>query len=123
MKTFRIIFYGCGIYFLVMGVALVVFPELLIRGVAANEMHPTVIGMLRGAGGSVIPYSLLYYLTARKPMERKWAFSVIATANILAIVLDIGSVIMGEYQFIYAMYDLPVESLSLAGIFMIRRHI
>ena len=114
--VFRIIFYFCAFYFLLMGIGLVVFPRFLVQGVAGVEVHPALIGMLRGAGGAIIPYSLLYFYTAGKPLERKWGLRVIAMANVLAIILDMGSVLLDEYKLSYAMMDIPVEVLSLLGI-------
>ena len=72
--------------------------------------------MLRGAGGATIPYSLFYILIAVKPVQRKWALTVIGFANVVAIILDLASVFMNEYKLAYAMYDIPVETLSLIGI-------
>ena len=103
-----------------MGLALILIPKFLLMGIAGSEVNPTIIGMLRGAGGSIVPYSILYILVARKPNQRAWAFYVIGAANIVAIILDFSSVIMHEYQFSYAMYDVPVEVLSLIGIFLFR---
>jgi hypothetical protein len=117
--VFRIIFYFCAFYFLMMGAGLVLFPRLLVLGAAGTDVHPTIIGMLRGSGGAVIPYSLLYFLTARKPGFSGWGLYVIAVANILAIILDLISVFLGEYGLGYAMIDLPVELISLTGISII----
>ena len=116
---FRIIFYACSVYFFLMGLGLIFFPYLLVKGIAGTEVSPVVIGMLRGSGGAIIPYSLLYYLTLKRPRRRSWGLVVIALANILAILLDLGSVLSGEYQLSYAMMDLPVEILSLIGIAII----
>jgi hypothetical protein len=79
---FRIIFYCCSVYFLIMGIGLVLFPRFLIEGVAGTDVNPTITGMLRGSGGAIIPYSLLYFLTAQKPVSRKWGLSIIALANV-----------------------------------------
>lgn len=76
--------------------------------------------MLRGAGGSILPYSLLYIMIARKPFERKWALTIIALANVIALILDFGSVLMDEFQLSYAMIDVPFEVLSLGGIVILR---
>ena len=114
----RMIFFFCSFYFFVMGLALILVPELLVKGVAGEEVNPTIIGMLRGAGGSILPYSILYIFVAWKPKERAWAFYVIGTANVLAIILDFSSVVLGEYEFSFAMYDVPVELLSLIAIFI-----
>lgn len=113
---FRVIFYFCALYFLLMGLGLMVFPRFLVQGAAGVDVHPTILGMLRGAGGAIIPYSLLYLFTAREPLERKWGLLVIAVANVLAIILDAGSVLMDEYKLGYAMMDIPVEVLSLIGV-------
>lgn len=112
----RIVFYACAVYFLAMGLGLVLFPRFLVTGVAGTEVHPTIIGMLRGSGGAVIPYALLYLLAARDPGSRLWGLSVIAVANVVAIVLDISSVLLDEYELAYAMIDLPVEVVSLAAV-------
>jgi hypothetical protein len=74
--------------------------------------------MLRGAGGSIIPYSLIYVLIALKPVERRWAAYIIALANGIAIILDFTSVLIGEYKFVYAMFDVPIEVLSLLVIIL-----
>ena len=116
---FRIIFYCCSVYFLMMGIGLVLFPRFLIEGVSGADVNPTITGMLRGSGGAIIPYSLLYYLTAQKPTSRKWGLFVIALANVIAIILDISSVLLNEYQIRYALIDLPVEVMSLIGISII----
>jgi len=120
LMLFRLIFYCCAIYFLLLGIGLVFFPYLLVKGTAGIDVNPTIIGMLRGAGGSLLPYSLLYFMIARKPFIRKWALNIIALANIVAIILDFSSVIMNEYQLSYAMIDVPFEVLSLGGILIIR---
>jgi hypothetical protein len=115
----RIVFYTCAVYFLAMGLGLVLFPRFLVSGVAGTEVHPTLIGMLRGSGGAVIPYALLYLLTARNPASSLWVLSVIAVANTVAIMLDISSVLLDEYTLAYAMIDLPVEVVSLAAVMMV----
>jgi len=115
---FRIIFYFCAFYFFVMGVMLVLFPHLLVKNVAGGDISPVIIGMLRGAGGAVIPYSFFYILIALKPMERRWAAYIIALANGIAIFLDFKSVLIGEYKFIYAMFDVPIEMLSVLIIIL-----
>lgn len=102
-----------------MGLGLVLFPHFLVKGVAGTEVNPTIIGMLRGSGGAVIPYALLYFLTARDPFSRSWGLSVIAVANVVAIVLDISSVLLNEYELGYAMIDLPVEVLSLTAVIVV----
>jgi hypothetical protein len=116
---FRIIFYFCSVYFFLMGIGLVFFPHLLVKGVAGVQVNHTIIGMLRGSGGAIIPYSLIYIFTAQDPFSRKWGLYVIATANVIAIILDISSVLLDEYKPAYAMIDLPVELVSLAGILLI----
>lgn len=115
---FRIIFYFCAFYFFVMGVMLALFPHLLVKNVAGGEISPVFIGMLRGAGGSIIPYSFIYVLIALKPVERRWAAYIIALANVIAIFLDFTSVLIGEYKFSYAMFDVPIEGLSLLVIIL-----
>lgn len=111
LTTFRVVCYICALYFLTMGLALMLFPAVISR--IAGPQHPVIIGVLRGAGGSVIPYSLLYIFVARSPLKRRWAVTVIAVANMVAIALDILSVYLGEYRWSYAMLDVPVEVLSL----------
>lgn len=68
LLLFRCIFYFLALYFFLMGVMLVLFPQILTK--IAGAPHPVILGMLRGAGGSIIPYSLIYILVARKPLER-----------------------------------------------------
>jgi hypothetical protein len=102
-----------------MGIGLAMFPRLLVKGLAVVDTNPAIIGMLRGAGGAIIPYSLIYILVAREPLLRRWGLLVIAMANVIAIALDLGSVFMQEYTLAYAMMDLPVELLSLAGAIMV----
>lgn len=122
-NLFRIIFYFCSVYFLLMGAGLVLFPEILAERVAGTDVHPAITGMLRGSGGAIIPYSLLYFLTVRDPVSRKWGLYVIVLANVIAILLDIGSVLLAEYKLSYAMMDLPVEVASLFGISLIWKRI
>lgn len=110
----RVVFYFCSIYFMLMGALLIFAPEMATR--TAGEQNPLVIGMLRGAGGSIVPYSLLYVYVARKPRERLWGTYVIGLANILAITIDSASVYLGEFTPGHAMIDIPVEVLSLAAI-------
>ena len=109
--VFRVVCYMCAFYFLAMGLALMLFPSFISR--IAGPQDPIILGMLRGAGGSIIPYSLLYVFVARSPVTRRWAVAVIAVANVVAIVLDMLSVHLGEYQLSYAMIDVPMEALSL----------
>ncbi|MEA3478959.1 MAG: hypothetical protein U9R60_12310 [Bacteroidota bacterium] len=94
-----------------MGLSLMLFPAFITRIVGPQD--PIILGMLRGAGGSIIPYSLLYVLVGISPFNRRWAVVVIAITNILAIVLDFLSVYLGEYLLSYAMIDVPIEILSL----------
>ena len=101
LTLFRVIFYFCAFYFLLMGIGLVFFPHFLVKGVAGSDVSPTIIGMLRGSGGAIIPYSLLYFFTAQKPKSRKWGLAVIALANVIAIILDIGSMLLHEYKLSY----------------------
>ena len=109
--TFRIVLFFMAFYFFAMGLMLVLFPQVLTRG--AGEQHGIILGMLRGAGGSIIPYSFMYILVAVKPLEGRWFGFIIACANVLAIILDFTSVFLKEYQISYAMIDVPFELLSL----------
>ena len=118
-KVSKVIFYFCAFYFFLMGASLIFFPKFLIRGFSDFEINPAIIGMLRGAGGSIIPYCLLYLLIAVKPFRRQWALGFILFANSIAILLDFGSLIIGEYKLSYAMIDLPVELLSIIGIIIV----
>jgi hypothetical protein len=119
--TFKIIFAFCAFYFFLMGTSLIFIPEFLIGGINDTSVNPTIIGMLRGAGGSIIPYSLLYIFLARDPYKKSWALFVALFANISAILLDLGSVIIGEYNILNAMIDLPVELISVIGIILVFR--
>ena len=94
-----------------MGLVLMLFPAFITR--IAGSQDPIILGMLRGAGGSIVPYSLLYIFVARSPLTRRWAVMVIAAANIIAIVLDFVSVYLSEYRLSYTMFDVPIEALSL----------
>jgi hypothetical protein len=118
-RIVKIIFSFCAFYFLLMGISLIFLPEFLIRGVVDAPINPTIIGMLRGAGGSIIPYSLLYIFIALDPFKKSWALFVILAANIIAILLDLVSVIIGEYNMLNAIIDLPVEIISIIGIILI----
>jgi hypothetical protein len=118
-NVFRIIFYFCAFYFFLMGFSLIFFPVFITKGFSNNDINPTIIGMLRGAGGSIIPYSLLYIMIANKPFERKWALYIILTANVTAVCLDTASIISSEYEISNAMIDLPVELISIVGIIII----
>ena len=120
-RIVKIIFSFCAFYFLLMGISLIFLPEFLIRGVVDAPISPRIIGMLRGAGGSIIPYSLLYIFIALDPFKKSWALFVILAANIIAIFLDLVSVINGEYNILNAMIDLPVELVSIIGIILIFR--
>jgi hypothetical protein len=102
-----------------MGFSLIFFPVFITKGFSNNEINPTIIGMLRGAGGSIIPYSLLYIMIANKPFDRKWALYIILTANLIAISLDSVSILFSEYKISNAMIDLPVELISISGIIII----
>ena len=101
-------------YFFLMGVALIAVPHLVTR--VAGTQSPIILGMLRGTGGSIVPYSLLYVIAAKRPHQRLWALYIIALANSLAIALDLISVFLGEYLLRYAMLDIPMEVLSLFAI-------
>jgi hypothetical protein len=102
-----------------MGCGLIFFPHLLIKGFTDVEVNPIIIGMLRGAGGSILPYSLLYILIYKDPFKRLWALFVILFANVTSITLDIVSLMLGEYKFLYAMYDIPIEVMSILGLWII----
>jgi hypothetical protein len=117
--VFRIIFYFCAFYFFLMGFSLIFFPVFITKGFSNNDINPTIIGMLRGAGGSIIPYSLLYIMIANKPFDRKWALYIILTANVIAICLDSSSILFSEYKISNAMIDLPIELISISGIIII----
>ena len=113
---FKVIFYFCAFYFLLMGAILIVFPEFLVKGLTNSEVNPTVIAMLRGAGGATIPYAVLYSMIAKQPFKRFWGVYTILAANFIAIALDLLSVFLHEYKWSYAMYDIPVELLSIVGM-------
>jgi len=108
---FRLIFSLCAIYFFLMGILMMVFPELATKN--AGAQHPMILGMIRGSGGMIIGSTLFYIFIAIKPFERRWAAFIAAFGNVLAIVLDVLSVSLGEYQTNHAMIDIPVESVSL----------
>jgi hypothetical protein len=114
LLLFRIILYICAVYFLLMGVMLIFFPQVVTKN--AGVQHPLVLGILRGAGGSVIISAIFYILIALKPYERRWAAYVIALANILAVALDLISVSLGEYTLSHAMIDIPIEVVSFLVI-------
>jgi hypothetical protein len=119
LKISKIIFIICAVYFFQMGIGLIFLPRYLVNGFSNVDVNPTIIGMLRGAGGSILPYSLLYISISLEPVKRSWALYVICLANIIAIALDLGSLLLGEYTLAYAMIDIPVELLSIIGIVMI----
>jgi len=102
-----------------LGTSLIFIPRFLLRSFSDVDVNSTIIGMLRGAGGSIIPYSLLYILIALNPYKRQWALYFILLANTIAILLDLGSVVLGEYKFSYAMIDLPFEIISIIVIIII----
>jgi hypothetical protein len=110
LLLFRIIFFICAIYFFLLGMMMIIFPELVTKN--AGEQHPLVLGILRGSGGAVIISTIFYVLIAMKPFERRWVAFIIAFANLLAIVLDFISVLLGEYTLSHAMIDIPIETLS-----------
>jgi hypothetical protein len=114
LLLFRIIFCICAIFFFLMGILMMIFPELVTKN--AGMQHPLILGMLRGTGGMIIGSTLFYILVAIKPFERKWAAIIIAFGNIVAIVLDLVSVLLGEFQLSHAMIDIPFELLSLLTI-------
>lgn len=118
-RIVKIIFSFCAFYFFLMGASLIFLPGFLIKGVVDSPINPVIIGMLRGAGGSIIPYSLLYVFIALDPYKKLWALYVILVANISAIILDLGSVIINEYNILNAMIDLPIELVSITGIILI----
>lgn len=111
---FRIVLFFMAFYFFIMGIMLALFPHILTK--VAGEQHGIILGILRGAGGSIIPYSLMYIFIAIKPFERRWLAYIIVLANVIAIILDFTSVFLKEYLFIYAMIDVPFELLSLLAI-------
>lgn len=119
LKLYKIILILCAVYFFMMGTGLICFPRFLIKGFSDVAVNPVIIGMLRGAGGSILPYSLLYLLVYQDPYKRLWALPVILMANITAITLDIISLILGEYKFSYAMIDIPIEVVSIIGLWII----
>ena len=102
-----------------MGVGLIFLPRFFIKGFSEVDINPIIIGMLRGAGGSILPYSLLYIMIALNPFNRLWALYIIFLANVIAIALDLVSLILGEYKLSYAMIDLPIEIVSIIGIAII----
>lgn len=119
LKFSKIIFVICSVYFFLMGIGLIFLPQYLVNGFSKGDVNPIIIGMLRGAGGSILPYSFLYISIYLEPIQRSWALYVIFLANLIAISLDLGSFILGEYKLAYAMIDIPIEVLSIIGIVMI----
>lgn len=115
----KIIFVICATYFFLMGAGLIFFPRFLIRSFSEADVNQIIIGMLRGAGGSILPYCLLYLMIALDPFKRLWALYIIFFANVIAIALDLGSLLLGEYKLSYAMIDIPIEIISIIGIVMI----
>jgi hypothetical protein len=111
---FRAVFFTCAIYFFLMGMLMMIFPELVTKN--AGTQHPMILGILRGTGGSILGSTVFYMLIALKPFDRKWAAIIIALANILAVVLDFISVHLGEYTLGHAMIDVPVETVSFLTI-------
>lgn len=111
---FRIVLYIGAVYFLLMGAMLIFFPQVVTK--SAGVQHPLVLGILRGAGGSVIIFPIFYVLIAMKPSERRWAAYVIVFANIFAVALDLISVSLGEYALSHAMLDIPIEVVSFLVI-------
>ena len=114
LVVFRTVFYACAIYFFLMGMLMMVFPELVTKNVGAQ--HPMILGILRGTGGSILGSTVFYILVTLRRFERRWAAIVIALANILAIVLDLPSVRLGEYTIGHAMIDVPLETVSFLTI-------
>ena len=102
-----------------MGAGLIFLPHFLIKSFSEVGVNPIIIGMLRGAGGSILPYSLLYIMIALNPFKGLWALYVIFLANVIAVTLDIGSIILEEYKLSYALIDIPIEILSILGIVII----
>jgi hypothetical protein len=114
LLVFRTIFSVCAVYFLLMGLLMMIFPELVTK--SAGVQHPMIFGILRGIGGSILGSTVFYILVALRPFERRWAAFVIAFANVLAITLDVLSVHLGEYTLDHAMIDVPIETLSFLTI-------
>ena len=111
---FRIICCICGLYFFLMGLLLLLFPQVATK--SAGVQHPMILGILRGTGGSVVLSLIWYILIAHKPIERRLIAYVIAFANAFAVVLDLITVAIGEFSLSHAMIDIPVELLSLFTI-------
>ena len=118
-RIIKTVFVFCALYFFLMGASLIFIPEFLTNGFNDTTINPTIIGMLRGAGGSIIPYSILYIFLALDPYRKLWALYIILVANTLAIILDLGSVLFGEYNILNAMIDIPIELISILGIILV----
>ncbi len=114
IRIFRLVLSFMAFYFFLMGFMLLIFPQILTKN--AGAQHPIVLGMLRGAGGSIIPYSLFYIFVALNPLERRWVAFILAIANFIAMFCDLYSVFVGEYLLIYAMIDFPFELVSFLMI-------
>jgi hypothetical protein len=114
LPIFRTVFYICAAYFFLMGMLMMIFPELVTKN--AGVQHPMILGILRGIGGSILGSTIFYILIAAKPFQRRWAAYIIAFANIVAIALDLISVHLGEYTVDHAMIDIPIETLSFLTI-------
>jgi len=112
---YRFILGALGVYFLLMGSFLILFPNLLLDRLS-QQVTPAIVGIIRGAGGATVPYALLYILLAAKPAERQWASYVILFANGLAVILDLVSLFIVEYTLMQSIIDLPVEILSFVVI-------
>ena len=112
--SFRIVLFFLAFYFFLMGIMLVFFPQVVTK--SAGQQHALILGMLRGAGGSILLYSLIYIFIAVRPFVYRWIAYIIALANTIAIILDFTSVFLDEYQISYAMIDVPFEFLSLGSI-------
>jgi len=112
----KMIFIFCAFYFFIMGISLIFLPNIILKGFSHGDINQTIVGMLRGAGGAILPYSLLYIMFVLDPHNRQWVLYVILVANIIAIILDFVSFIISEYKFSNAMIDLPFEVLSIIGI-------
>jgi len=97
-----------------MGLLLILFPQIATKNV--GPQNPMILGILRGTGGAVIISLIWYILIALKPLELRFIAFIIAFANVLAIVLDLVSVALGEYTLSHSMMDIPVELLSLFTI-------
>jgi hypothetical protein len=114
LLLFRTILCVCAIYFFLMGMMMMIYPDLVTKN--AGVQHPMILGILRGIGGSILGSTIFYILIALKPFDRRWAAFIIAFANILAIVLDFTSVRLGEYSLNDTMIDVPIETLSFLTI-------